>query len=127
MTAAKPDSKIERANTKRALRKHRKTLARTDYPIIWQGIEILLEPPYSPKRLTAFFDERVAYETIRNWRYGRSKPPAWACHWVADRLQAQGERLMNAADAIKKAFGPGRGHDKGAKHLAKWRAERAIA
>jgi len=127
MTGDKIESKIKRDAAKRARQRHLAKLARTECPAIWRGIESLLEPPYTPERLIAFFENRVTYGMIRHWRYGRSKPPAWACRLVADRLDARARLYLKAARAVEKAFGIGRAHDKEGKHLARWRAEQAAA
>lgn len=51
------------------------------------------------------FGGRAARYTIRDWRRGRRKSPAWAKQMMADALEKRIAEMQAALDAIKKAGG----------------------
>lgn len=49
--------------------------------------------------------KRVKIDTLRKWRNGRKRSPAWAKQMMADALEKRIAEMQAALDAIKKAGG----------------------
>lgn len=59
-------------------------------------------------------------EPYKSWRRGLYKPPAWACHLLADELRERGDYLRKIAAELQP--GPGQGNPES---LRRWRAQKA--
>lgn len=92
----------------------------------WRTMVNLIDPPYTREKLTAFFDNRASYDSIRHWRYGHSYPPRWAYDLIhRNTLRRIAELQAVVAQARQIQTSPGQGWNKGAKTLAVWRERKA--
>lgn len=121
------ESRIARAMQANGARNHHAALEKKHgTATFWRTMVNLIDPPYTREKLTAFFDNRASYDSIRHWRYGHSYPPRWAydlIHRNTLRRIAELHAVVEQARQIKTS--PGQGWNKGAKTLAVWRERKA--
>ena len=93
--------------------------------MVKEAIEFLIPPPIGTAQLLDLFDGRASVAAARAWRFGRRRLPQWAADIIDRRLAERAAPIDHHRQRIRSAIGPGMGWNKGAKTLAKWRAERA--
>jgi hypothetical protein len=113
---------VARANQS-GLPGHRESLPRKPCTPARKAIECLIPPPISRVALLALFDNRATIDSIKNWRYGRSRPPQWAIDILRSKLNAKAAVI--AALGTKLEPSTGMGWNKGVKTLAVWREREA--
>jgi hypothetical protein len=110
----------------RGYRKHRDSLPsnRGTTPF-WACMVHLLEPPYSPAKLTAFFHGRASYGQIRHWRYGHCEPPPWAIEPMRQEFRKR-IAIMNAKiESLNNIHRHESAGKRGTRHLGAWRERKA--
>ena len=103
--------------------KHLKSLPRKPYTPVSKAIECLLPPPISRVALLTLFENRASIDSIKNWRYGRSRPPEWAIFILRTKLNAKAASIVELGTKLEPSIGMG--WNKGAKTLAVWREREA--
>ena len=109
--------------TQSGRREHGETLPRKPYTAASKAIECLLPPPIPRTKLLALFQNRATIDAIKNWRYGRSKPPQWAVDLLRSKLNAKAAAIAALGTRLEPSVGMG--WNKGAKTLAVWREREA--
>ena len=102
---------------------HRESLPRKPHTAASKAIECLLPPPIPRTKLLALFQNRATIDAIKNWRYGRSKPPQWAVDLLRSKLNAKAAAIAALGTRLEPSVGMG--WNKGAKTLAVWREREA--
>jgi hypothetical protein len=69
------------------------------------------------------FENRASIDSIKNWRYGRSRPPEWAIFILRTKLNAKAASIVELGTKLEPSIGMG--WNKGAKTLAVWREREA--
>ena len=110
----------------RGYRKHRNSLPsnRGTTPF-WAFMVRHLEPPYSPAKLTAFFNKRASYGLIRHWRYGHCEPPPWAIELMRQEAHKRIAVINAGIELLNKIRRHESAGIRGTRHLRAWRERKA--
>ncbi len=106
-------------------RKHSESLPRNKQTGgIDRAIKAACDPyPVTRQRLLDLFDNRAPFTSIKLWRYGWTRPPAWAIELLQTKLEARRQELYRVLATIEgRLSGPG---ERGTRHLAAWRERKA--
>ncbi len=113
------------ASLERGTRKHSESFPRNKLTSgIDRAIKVACDPyPVTRQRLLDLFDNRAPFTSIRSWRYGWSRPPAWAAELLQAKINARLKELYRVLATIEgRLSGPG---ERGTRHLAAWRERKA--
>jgi hypothetical protein len=84
-----------------------------------------LEPPYSPAKLTAFFQGHASYGQIRHWRYGHCEPPPWAIERMRQEFRKRIAMMNAGIESLNNFHRHESAGKRGTRHLRAWRERKA--
>jgi hypothetical protein len=104
---------------------HVSSLPHQDAPLPFDRAIRLLCPSGQYRAIEALFDGRVGYETLKHWRRGRRRAPAWAYEKLAVMLEVRARQDSEVAGLVRAASKSIAQIGKGShRNICKWNQQR---